>query len=180
MGEGADLRHGVVPPVRGPGFVRIVWIRPIRCQDHGLDLAPSGVTIRIAADRNSVKLLSERDLAVEFGVSYLTVRHAKAVLREHGLIVSIHGRGTYIIPGRQPPGKAEGQGCLDRPGRHAQSSGNPPRRRAEPSRGSPRRRTAQQPVKPPSPPAPPGTAPAPARLDAHDEHVGPLMMMVML
>ena len=41
------------------------------------------------------KLPSERHLAEEFGVSYITMRHAMAILRERGLIVSIHGRGTF-------------------------------------------------------------------------------------
>jgi DNA-binding transcriptional ArsR family regulator len=37
-----------------------------------------------------------RALTEEYGVSYITVRHAMAVLRERGLIVSIHGRGTFV------------------------------------------------------------------------------------
>jgi GntR family transcriptional regulator len=32
---------------------------------------------------------------MEFGVSYITVRHTMAILRERNLIVSIHGRGTF-------------------------------------------------------------------------------------
>jgi GntR family transcriptional regulator len=42
------------------------------------------------------KLPSERDLADEYGTAYTTVRHAMAVLRERGLIVSRQGRGTYV------------------------------------------------------------------------------------
>jgi len=56
------------------------------------------ITARIAAGHYPCKLPSERDLAEEFGVSYITVRHAMAILRERGLIVSIHGRGTLIAP----------------------------------------------------------------------------------
>jgi DNA-binding GntR family transcriptional regulator len=42
------------------------------------------------------RLPAERDLAVEYGVAYLTVRRATALLRDRGLIVTIHGRGTYV------------------------------------------------------------------------------------
>jgi DNA-binding GntR family transcriptional regulator len=42
------------------------------------------------------KLPAERSLAEEYGVSCITVRHAMAFLRERGLIVSIHGRGTFV------------------------------------------------------------------------------------
>jgi GntR family transcriptional regulator len=42
------------------------------------------------------RLPAERDLAAEYGVSYDTVRRATAVLRERGLIVTVHGRGTYV------------------------------------------------------------------------------------
>ena len=42
------------------------------------------------------KLPPERDLAAEYGVAYNTVRRAMDVLRERGLIVTMHGRGTYV------------------------------------------------------------------------------------
>ena len=44
------------------------------------------------------KLPSERSFAEEYGVAYTTVRHAMALLRERGLIVTVHGRGTYVKP----------------------------------------------------------------------------------
>jgi GntR family transcriptional regulator len=53
---------------------------------------------RITAGRYSGKLPAERVLAKEFGVSYPTVRHAMAILRESGLIETIHGRGTFTKP----------------------------------------------------------------------------------
>ena len=56
------------------------------------------IAARIAAGQYSGKLPSELDLAKEFGVSITTVRHAMAILRERGLIVSIHGRGTFVAP----------------------------------------------------------------------------------
>ena len=42
------------------------------------------------------RLLSERDLAGYYGVSYGTVRRAMEVLRDRGLITTIHGRGTFV------------------------------------------------------------------------------------
>jgi GntR family transcriptional regulator len=45
------------------------------------------------------RLRSERDLAVYYEVSYGTVRRAMQVLRERGLITTIHGRGTFVSQG---------------------------------------------------------------------------------
>ncbi len=42
------------------------------------------------------RLRAERDLAEHYEVSYGTIRHAMKVLRERGLIRTVHGRGTYI------------------------------------------------------------------------------------
>lgn len=42
------------------------------------------------------RLRSERDLAEFYGRSYGTIRRAMEQLRERGLIVTIHGRGTFI------------------------------------------------------------------------------------
>jgi DNA-binding GntR family transcriptional regulator len=36
------------------------------------------------------------DLARDCGVAYDTVRRAAVLLRERGLIVTVHGRGTYV------------------------------------------------------------------------------------
>lgn len=63
---------------------------------HAYQQVADAIAGRITADRYTVKLPSERDLAEEFGVSYPTVRHATAILRERGLIVTIHGRGTFV------------------------------------------------------------------------------------
>ena len=53
---------------------------------------------RIASGELSAgtRLRAERDLATHYGVSYGTVRRAMQVLREQGLIVTIHGRGTFV------------------------------------------------------------------------------------
>ncbi len=63
---------------------------------HAYEQAADVIAARIAAGTYIAKLPKERDLAEEFGVSYVTLRHAMAILRERGLIVSIHGRGTYV------------------------------------------------------------------------------------
>jgi GntR family transcriptional regulator len=42
------------------------------------------------------KMPPERDLATEYGVAYNTVRKSMELLRERGLIVTMHGRGTYV------------------------------------------------------------------------------------
>jgi DNA-binding GntR family transcriptional regulator len=41
---------------------------------------------------------SEQDLADTYGVSRGTARHAVAVLRERGLVVTVPGRGSYTLP----------------------------------------------------------------------------------
>jgi DNA-binding GntR family transcriptional regulator len=53
---------------------------------------------RIADGEISMRLPSERSIAEDYGVAYTTVRHAMAVLRERGIIVTVHGRGTYVKP----------------------------------------------------------------------------------
>ncbi len=42
------------------------------------------------------RLEPERDLAARYGVAYDTIRRATALLRERGLIVTVHGRGTFV------------------------------------------------------------------------------------
>jgi DNA-binding GntR family transcriptional regulator len=43
------------------------------------------------------RLPAERDLARFYGVAYDTIRRATAELRERGLIVTVHGRGTFVV-----------------------------------------------------------------------------------
>jgi GntR family transcriptional regulator len=50
------------------------------------------------------RLPSERDLAERWGVAYLTIRKAMAELRERHLVVSVQGRGTYVIEPDYGPG----------------------------------------------------------------------------
>ena len=52
----------------------------------------------IAEGEIELKLPSERSFAEEYEVAYTTVRHAMAVLRDRGIIVTVHGRGTFATP----------------------------------------------------------------------------------
>ena len=64
--------------------------------DHAYIQVADDIARRIRENEITRKLPAERALAEEYGVSYITVRHAMAVLREHGITVSIHGRGTFV------------------------------------------------------------------------------------
>ncbi|MGH3294786.1 MAG: GntR family transcriptional regulator, partial [Trebonia sp.] len=57
------------------------------------------VTARITSGELApgARLRAERELAEYYEVAYGTVRRAMAVLRERGLIETIHGRGTFVI-----------------------------------------------------------------------------------
>jgi GntR family transcriptional regulator len=46
--------------------------------------------------KSGTRLPAERDLARDLGVAYDTVRRAAVLLRERGLIITVHGRGTYV------------------------------------------------------------------------------------
>jgi GntR family transcriptional regulator len=56
------------------------------------------IASRIASGElaKGARLRSERDLSEYYEVSYGTVRRAMEVLRERGLITTIHGRGTFV------------------------------------------------------------------------------------
>jgi DNA-binding GntR family transcriptional regulator len=47
------------------------------------------------------RLPSEADLAESYGVAKMTVRRALEVLRERGMVRTLHGRGSVVIA---PPG----------------------------------------------------------------------------
>jgi GntR family transcriptional regulator len=42
------------------------------------------------------RLPPEREMAAEYGVAYNTMRKSMEILREAGLIVTMHGRGTFV------------------------------------------------------------------------------------
>ena len=46
--------------------------------------------------KSGARLPPEREIAHDTGVAYDTVRRAAVLLRERGLIVTVHGRGTYV------------------------------------------------------------------------------------
>ena len=56
------------------------------------------MALRIAAGewQPGSRLPPERELASEYGCAYNTLRRAMSVLRERGLIITMHGRGTYV------------------------------------------------------------------------------------
>ena len=60
---------------------------------------------RIAEGEIDLKLPSERGFAEEYEVAYTTVRHAMAVLRAREIIITVHGRGTFVTP--RGPGSAK-------------------------------------------------------------------------
>ncbi|HLQ52827.1 MAG TPA: GntR family transcriptional regulator [Streptosporangiaceae bacterium] len=51
---------------------------------------------RIASGELTGRMPAERALAEEYEVSYGTVRRAIAILRDRGLVRSVHGRGTFV------------------------------------------------------------------------------------
>jgi GntR family transcriptional regulator len=56
------------------------------------------IAARIASGelKPGARLRAERDLAEHYGVAYGTIRRVMEVLRERGLITTIHGRGTFV------------------------------------------------------------------------------------
>jgi DNA-binding GntR family transcriptional regulator len=44
------------------------------------------------------RLPSEGELAEQYGVARITVRRAIEQLRDRGKVVTVHGRGSYVVP----------------------------------------------------------------------------------
>jgi GntR family transcriptional regulator len=65
-------------------------------RDHAYVQVADDVARRIDGGEITLKLPAERALADEYEVAYTTVRHAMQILRERGVIVTIHGRGTFV------------------------------------------------------------------------------------
>ncbi len=55
--------------------------------------------IKSGALRASERLRSQSDLATEYGVSVGTVQKSLKILESNGLIMSVHGSGTYVTTG---------------------------------------------------------------------------------
>ena len=64
------------------------------------DVRPGGEHIAARIQAGELKpghrLPPERDMADEYGVAYNTMRKSIEILRERGLIVTMHGRGTFV------------------------------------------------------------------------------------
>ena len=52
--------------------------------------------------RLKTRLRAERELADHYGVAYGTIRRAMKELRARGLVVSVHGRGTFVVEKCKP------------------------------------------------------------------------------
>lgn len=65
-------------------------------REHAYIQVADDVARRIGSGEITRRLPSELALAEEYEVSCGTVRHGMAVLRERGLIETIHGRGTFV------------------------------------------------------------------------------------
>jgi DNA-binding GntR family transcriptional regulator len=81
-------------PAIDPAAPKLVYVQ---VADH--------ITARIEAGELApgARLPAERDLAVEYGVAYDTIRRATALLRNRELIITIVGRGTYVTPEDERP-----------------------------------------------------------------------------
>jgi DNA-binding GntR family transcriptional regulator len=62
----------------------------VQVADHIAARIESGELVR------GRRLQPERELAAWYGVAYDTIRRTTALLRERGLIVTVHGRGTFV------------------------------------------------------------------------------------
>ena len=73
------------PEAGGPAYVYM------RVADH--------IAARIAAGDlpADARLPAERDLAAEYSVAIGTARRAVQELRERGLVVTLPGKGTYVV-----------------------------------------------------------------------------------
>jgi GntR family transcriptional regulator len=75
-----------VPPFN-PTHLRLIYVQ---VAEHIAARIEAGALMR------GQRLPPERDLAREYGVAYNTMRKALEQLREQGLIVTMHGRGTFV------------------------------------------------------------------------------------
>jgi len=89
----STLAHMKVAPFT-PDPLRLIYVQVaehIAARIHGGELA------------GGQRMPPERDVAAEYGVAYNTIRKSMELLREQGLIVTMHGRGTFVVPENQRP-----------------------------------------------------------------------------
>jgi GntR family transcriptional regulator len=69
-----------------------------RDEDLAYRRVAGDIAARIASGELAAgtRLRAERELAEYYEVAYGTIRRAMEVLRERGLIETIHGRGTFV------------------------------------------------------------------------------------
>ena len=86
------------PDAGGPAYVYM------RVADH--------IAARIAAGDlpAEARLPAERDLAAEYAVAIGTARRAVLELRDRGLVVTLPGKGTYVVS--PPKGMSEARSLL--------------------------------------------------------------------
>ena len=63
------------------------------------------------------RLPAEHHLAADLGVSYQTLRRALAVLRDRGIIVTRHGRGSFVTSAHRSPAARESSHSSEPTGR---------------------------------------------------------------
>jgi GntR family transcriptional regulator len=63
---------------------------------HAYSQVADDIVRRINEGEFTIKLPSERALTEEYETAYTTVRRAMQELRQRGVIVTIHGRGTFV------------------------------------------------------------------------------------
>jgi GntR family transcriptional regulator len=87
------LDHVKVPPFRIDPL-RLIYVQ---VAEH--------IAARIAAGdlAGGQRMPPERDVATKYGVAHNTIRKSMELLREQGLIVTMHGRGTFVSPKTQRP-----------------------------------------------------------------------------
>lgn len=89
----STLAHMKVPPFT-PDPLRLIYVQ---VAEH--------IAARIHAGEltGGQRMPPERDVASEYGVAYNTIRKSMELLREQGLIITMHGRGTFVVPEDQRP-----------------------------------------------------------------------------
>ena len=89
----STLAHVTVPPFR-PDPLRLIYVQ---VAEHIAARIEAGDLI------GGQRMAPERDVATEYGVAYNTIRKSMELLRQQGLIVTMHGRGTFVVPEDQRP-----------------------------------------------------------------------------
>lgn len=75
---------------QGPQLVYVALADHVAARIAGGELQPGA------------RLAPEREIAEEYGVAYMTVRRAMQELRDRGLIVTVHGKGTFVAERESP------------------------------------------------------------------------------